>query len=269
MTPAVLLPAFALYWYVLGARRQLAVLSAAPALLAAVAIGAWTVRNINVMDEPVLLSANFGYNLRIGHNEDAIGRFDFLPEFWPPGEEGQLTRDREIAFNRDGARRAIRFAITHPVDEVRLSALKVYWLYRADIDSWIWIESFFATPFPSIELRWAMVRTISATYYAFMCVAILGLALMARDRNAPAAHERARAALVAAVTVLWTAVHIVFFGETRFHVPLYPLLCPVAAAAIWWTADNWRALSGRARQSAAVEGAPGQRMADVTGDGRA
>jgi hypothetical protein len=37
---------------------------------------------------------------------------------------------------------------------------------------------------------------------------------------------------VAIVCLVWTGVHIVFFGEPRYHVPLLPLLLPLAAAPI-------------------------------------
>jgi hypothetical protein len=46
---------------------------------------------------------------------------------------------------------------------------------------------------------------------------------------------RDRAVLLAGLLCLaWTAVHIVFFGEPRYHLPLLPLLLPLAAEGMLW-----------------------------------
>ncbi len=232
----VLLPAASLLWWRFGVSwRQLALMTALPLAVVVVAAGAWMIRNQRNFGETGVLSANAGYNLRIGHNPQAIGRFAFLPEFWPAGEEGNLTPERETAFNRDGTSRALHYAFTHPVHEVGLSFEKVYSVYRADVDSFVWIESFGLTPLPNNEARFALIRSISASYYVLLAMALLGapLALGVRDP------ERL---FLSIILVLWTLVHVLFFGEPRFHVPLLPIMVLMAARVVVVLAERWRAI---------------------------
>ena len=42
------------------------------------------------------------------------------------------------------------------------------------------------------------------------------------------------------LVVLWTATHVVFFGEPRYHLPMLALLIPMAAASLVWLAEAVR-----------------------------
>lgn len=251
----VLLPVACLFWW-----RQrvpwprVVIMATVPLLVASAFVGVWMIRNQRVFGVTAVLSANVGYNLRIGHNPHAYGRFQFLRDFWPPGQEGNLTPERERAFNRDGTRDAVKWALTHPINEVPLSAAKVYWLYRADVDSWIWIESFYVTPFPSVDLRFALIRTISASYYVLLALALLGAPLVLGVRTPTAI-------LFSSIFVLWTAVHVLFFGEPRFHVPLFPLAVLMAARFILAFHERWREIGAGA--SSYLESASDRRAEHV------
>ena len=36
------------------------------------------------------------------------------------------------------------------------------------------------------------------------------------------------------LAALWTSVHVVFFGEPRYHMPLIAIGCPTIGAVIVW-----------------------------------
>ena len=230
----ILLPAACLLWWRSGlARRQVAAMTMISLVAAASLVGLWMFRNDRVFDERAVFASNAGYNLRIGHNPRANGRFDFLPEFWPAGQEGDLTPEREREFNSEGTSRALRYAVSHPTREIALSAMKVYWTYRADIDSWVWIESFGRTPLPSPDLRTAIIRSTSASYYTLLILAVLSAPLTLGVRNP-------QALFLTAVIVFWTLVHVAFFGEPRFHVPLLPLAVLMSSRFLCTLGQNWR-----------------------------
>ena len=198
-------------------------------LAAAAVVLPWTVRNVVTLQSPVVLSANVGYNLYIGHSEPAQGRFRFPEELWAEfGEPGVLTKEKELALNSTGFRRALEFVADHPEQELSLTARKVYWLFHSDSDSLLWIESFGRTLIEP-QTRERMVTLVDAYYYGMLALALVGVPLWAswRDR---------RRLLLLLVLVPWFAVHAVFFGEPRFHIPVLPIMVLLAArspAVIW------------------------------------
>jgi 4-amino-4-deoxy-L-arabinose transferase-like glycosyltransferase len=248
----ILVPVALLLWWRLGLPlpRSFA-LAVLVSLIGIALVVPWSIRNTRVMGSPVILSTNVGYNLYIGHNPEAFGRFHFTDQ-WPAGEEGRLTLQREVEFNEEGLRKAARYALTHPLEELRLIPQKLYWLYRADTDSWIWIESFYRTPLPSIDLRFLIIRGVHATYYALLALAVVGGWLWFSLR------EPRRQALVLTI-LLWSAFHLVFFGEPRYHLPMLPFFALAAAHLPIWLRENWTAL----RTSLDLRAAPPVATPDV------
>lgn len=244
----ILIPVALLLWWRLGLslRRSFA-LAVLVSIVGIALVIPWSIRNTRVMDSPVILSTNVGYNLYIGHNPEAFGRFHFTDQ-WPAGEEGRLTPQREVEFNEQGFRKAIRYALTHPLQELRLVSQKLYWLYRADMDSWIWIESFYRTPLPSIDLRFLIIRGVHASYYALLALAIAGGWLWFSVR------EPRRQAVVLTI-VLWSVFHLVFFGEPRYHLPMLPFFALAAAHLPLWLRENWSALRANFDMRATPHGA--------------
>jgi hypothetical protein len=62
-------------------------------------------------------------------------------------------------------------------------------------------------------------------YYLLASLAAVALVVGFRRR------ER-WAAFAGLVLLYWTAVHVVFYGEPRLHVPLHPLMAVAAAVAL-------------------------------------
>ena len=140
---ALVLPLAAVLWWLLaGVRPRTALLSGLAMLAAAaVVLAPWSLRNARVMDSPMLLSANFGYNLRIGHADYSTGRYILPRDLWD-AQPGITFQERESVFNDLGLRRAVSYAVHNPVREMSLSVRKVVWLWRPDSDAIAWAIEF-------------------------------------------------------------------------------------------------------------------------------
>jgi 4-amino-4-deoxy-L-arabinose transferase-like glycosyltransferase len=232
---AVLLPAVlvALLWQRRSTSDALRT-TALVAVSAAVVLTPWAVRSSLAMDSPVLLSTNFGYNLRVGHAPYSSGRYETPHDLW--AEPASSFRELEVTFNDAGRDRAVDYAIGHPIREVELSVRKVVGLWRPDTDALTWVASYGLTPLPDGSEA-PLKAAIVGGYVLLLALAAYGMAR--------AGEEYARFAVAA--VLLWTVVHVVFFGEPRYHVPLLVLLAPPAGRSAARLAAGF---SGRVRAGA-------------------
>ena len=221
----VLLPVAIVWWRLSGASSGATLTAGALATLATLLVlTPWALRNLNTFDEPVLLSTNFGYNLRIGHAPYSNGRFVDPVDLYELIDEGE---NLELTLNSEGTRLAVDYVLDNPGRELDLTWAKMRWLWSPDTDVVLWLDSFGRTPVDgttSSLLQW-LVRAGHWLVLALLLPAVVALT------------PRHRAVVLAALLALgWTAVHVVFFGEPRYHLPLLPLLLPLAAAgglALW------------------------------------
>jgi 4-amino-4-deoxy-L-arabinose transferase-like glycosyltransferase len=214
----VLLPVAILWWYLISRRPREALIGGGAAILgAAVVLTPWMMRNIIVFDSPVLLSTNFGYNLRVGHASYSTGRFIHPADIYEFVDEGE---ELELVLNEEGTRLALDYVVANPGREAELAVLKSRWLWSPDTDVVLWLSSFGRTPISSSTE--AVVQWLTRVAHWLM-LAMLVPAGAKLGRQHPAI------VLTALVALAWTAVHIAFFGEPRYHLPLLPLLLPLAA----------------------------------------
>ena len=191
--------------------------------LAAVALGAfalvlapWTIRNLTVFEEPVLISTN-GNAVFVGSNCEAVYHGDFIG-LWnfdcygaPPGgdesEASVVYRERGLDYARDHAGRLPL------VMGVRL--LRVWDLYRPLQQA----------AYESLEGRSETASRIGlAVYYPLLLLAAAG-ALILRRRRAPLWP-------LLAFPVMVTITAVVIYGVTRFRFAAEPALCVLAAVAL-------------------------------------
>jgi 4-amino-4-deoxy-L-arabinose transferase-like glycosyltransferase len=214
----ILVPLAAFWWLLNGVRWRPAWVSLALFVFpTAVLLTGWTVRNAYAVDSPVVLSANLGYNLRIGHASYSTGRYVVPQDLWDV-EPGITFQERELVFNHVGLSRAIDFAFNHPLDELKLAGRKVMWLWRPDSDALQWVSGYGRSPLPdrwSEPLRWL----VDVSYLVLLILAASATLASLRHRSTP---------FVAALVGSSTAMHIIFFGEPRYHLPLLVLLAPAA-----------------------------------------
>jgi 4-amino-4-deoxy-L-arabinose transferase-like glycosyltransferase len=243
---ALALPFFAAAWLLMAGWRWERVVSYL-GMAFAVVIGLsvpWLIRNTVAFGEPTFLSTNMGINLWLGHNENADGAFDFQEQLGFAGMFGNLPLDQqELAWNREGFRQAVRYMVSHPTDEVRLSVLKVAHLYADDSDAIRWNEENGAAPIFQPEERTRLRLIFDGYFYAMILLAVGGFAAGLRSR------ERWTGP-IAATLVLWTLAHVLFFGEPRLHIPELPFLAVAGSAGLSHALAFRKATSGVTERAA-------------------
>jgi len=190
--------------------------TAAVAVLAAAVILPWAVRNYLVLGRPVLITTSFGGNFYLGHSNEAdpIGRL--LEEYGPLTKPGAEAKVGEVAL-----RRGLRFMLTHPRDEVRLTAQKIRDLYRSDHVGLDLVEESGKRKILRDGVRAALDHVADGLYFGVLAASGLALAIATGRRDG--------AVLVpVAVIGLWTAGSALFFGDPRFHFPVIPAFCLIA-----------------------------------------
>ena len=226
---AVVVPALVLCWW-LGARDLRVVLRATGALavvLAAVMVP-WAVRNQIVMGAFVPMSTNTGDNLCIGHHDGATG--GFAPCL---GEEGaEPGPETEVRNDDDKTAEALRWMRGHWREEPRLTwrRFRVMFLDDGDHDA---IEAIQSYPNPLLGTeRWMapaterrLVGAADASYLVVGVIGMVGLVLLIRRREP-------FGVLVVLSALGTAAVPLAFFGDSRFKVPVVPLLVIAGAVAI-------------------------------------
>jgi len=231
----LLLPIAAVYWLFSAGWRPAAQSTAIMAFAAAAIIAPWTVRNYVEMDAFIPISTNSGAALRVGHNPDSIGMTKWTDDDIGGGfrmEESPYRPDWEVQGYREYTDLAIEYALTHPVHEIELSALKVKHLYRSDSIVIPWLTTLGATPLEPDGLESGLRWTLDIAYFSLLFVAIASLPFWIR-RNA-------RAWLLASIVLIWTLFHMAFLGEPRYHIPLYPVFFIAAAAGAFALYDRLR-----------------------------
>jgi 4-amino-4-deoxy-L-arabinose transferase-like glycosyltransferase len=230
----LVLPGLLLVWLLAGFgwRRALGHL-AVIAVAVAVVIAPWTVRNIIVMDSPVLISTNLGDNLCIGRHPGATGAFDVNINPHETAEDDYCFHDLgdtdrpayEIRRNRLTLERALEYIRDHPLEELRLAFWKIYFTVEHDYDGLQASESYGTAPFIPPRTRDLFISLADFWFWSTSALGLLGLTfLVARD------HPR-RWFFLAAIIGLALPV-VIFFGDVRFHMPVVPLLSVTAAATV-------------------------------------
>lgn len=226
----------------------------------------WTIRNCRVMDGCAFVSTNGGWNLAIGSFPRATGRFETLKA--SDGCKvvtGQVQQDRcwakyGVQAIKDDPKRWIGLAPKKLDHSFNHESFAVGYLGTADPQAWpeerkkAWREGL--TTFHRVLMSiaafgflGAITRRQKATWIeAALWVVTAGLVYVAwRDYDfhfwplalwipviglipRPLSPNRDAVGWFIAWSILtFDVIHIVFFGEDRYHMPLVPLLCMLAA----------------------------------------
>lgn len=240
----LLLPLLVIAWLIGGARWQRAAFQLGIVALATFAvIMPWTIRNAIVMDAPLLISANLGDDLCMGHHPGATGHFA-LPDFCFAGYDKYVRPEYEVRRNNENTRKAIEFALRNPVFELKLLRYKAWWTYDHDHDGLWAVESYGDDPFIGKHLRAVLGHIADNYFFVTLSIGGLGLIGLAFARGDP------RRVFLVLATLAFGTVPLAFFGDARFHVPAMPLLALAAAWAVVTAAEA----AGRWRETHAVAG---------------
>ena len=186
----------------------------------------WAIRNEVRMDRATLATST-GDNLCIGNHPDATGAFALPP--WCFADVPALDGGRaEATRDRTHTSRALRWAIGHLAEQPRLVWQRTFWTLRSDHDGLRAVQSYEQDPWlhdghPRVERA---IRVIAdAWWWVLVLAAVVGALRWLRSRRP------GRGIVVGAIVGLLIAVWP-FFGDTRFHLPIVPLLAVPAADAL-------------------------------------
>ena len=221
----LLLPMVPLVWLLarFGWRRML-LDTGVVFFVAAAVIAPWTIRNVVQLDAAVIISTNLGDNLCMGHYAGAPGHFALPDSCFDSTEYAGLDRPGfEVQRNNDNIKKAINYALDHPVVELKLLSRKAFHLWEHDHDGLRAVESYGDDIFIDAGFRTVLERT--ADIYFFVTISIGGLGLFGLVRSP---RDPRRLYLLLGL-LAFAGIPLVFFGDARFHVPVMPLLVVPAA----------------------------------------
>ena len=182
----------------------------------------WSVRNFVVMDSPILVTSSFGGNFYMGHNaEGTEGIMRILREYGP------LTKypGAEVKVGDVGLREGLKFMVTHPLEEARMTAEKIRDLYRDDYVALNLIDGYRSKQIMDQTLRNVLGHVANSAYFAVLAAS--GLALLGPWRKRSAGLQFALLAIG-----VWTLGSLVFFANPRFHIPIMPVFALLAGQAV-------------------------------------
>jgi 4-amino-4-deoxy-L-arabinose transferase-like glycosyltransferase len=186
----------------------------------------WTWRNYRVTGGYVLISSNGGINLYSGNNDDAKGDYtDSASRYVYANGPDDLT------LQRVGFEMGKRWIASHPLGFLDLAARKfaIFWVTDKDIAWWSTVQP--TLDRPELGTPAFVGRLTEGSSSAFYCVCLAAATVgMWRRRRWLLDH---RGWLVFLPIVLYfNAVHLVFEAQAKYHFPLMPMLCVLAAVAV-------------------------------------
>jgi len=210
-------------------RRKLAFQHAAVvAVVMALVITPWTIRNIDVAKGFVPVGGNASYTLWAGHNPRANGG----PVYQSPAELAKLNKLSEADAASRQRHDAIDWAVSHPLRELELIPLKLNALARGDsLLIRTWINAAGQTPLTSAQVDLFGGVADLASYS--LIVALIASVLLCGRMLWRIPVMRAILAFIALAVPLYG---FVYYGNVRYRIPLEPLMLIVVggvAARVW------------------------------------
>ncbi len=194
-------------------------------VIAVVIVSPWIIRNVSVFDHAALTS-NGGVNFWIGHNEGANGSFKYS------AAESPLEQiPDEFDRSAEGYRLGVQFLLSHPLQEIKLTALKFFHFFEPDFGL---LTALFPEQIPSAGARAADVyrnipviplAIVHGTAVAVILSALWSLLVMTEP-------ERQAAAPLTTIVAGWIVFHLLYFAVARYRVPIMPFIIILAAHAV-------------------------------------
>ena len=206
-------------------RRQITSRLALLAAGCALVMLPWVARNAALYGRPVVvLDTASGYNFLLGNNPRATGRLEL--EDVPVVIETYWRHARtDIERNEIGYDAGAAFILRDPVRFAALAVRKSQFLLGLEGREWAWLysEKSFGPRTAATVKFWGIALLVS--FPVLVLAALIGLAAPGLLRG------RAGVAIVSTL-VAALLLHVVSFGESRYHVPWVPLLAIVAARGL-------------------------------------
>ena len=225
--------------------RRLLISTAAVVLGCVLLIIPVTLRNIIVGHDAVLIASQGGINFYIGNNRYADGATAQMPEFgstWQysdaeylaKSESGRLGKEmKQSEVSAFFYRRGIEFIKNEPLRWLGLMAIKLDYFWNGfEISNNQ--NLYFYRRFASIT------RILPPVFYIISPLSLIGLWLIFRGD--------ARFRITAYFVLIYMLTVIAFFVNSRFRLPVLPVLIILASLGFWKIIDsarvkNWRSAS--------------------------
>lgn len=195
-------------------------------LAMAATIAPWTLRNAEVMGKPVIVSANGGTSLLAGNNPSMrVGMGRNFVDTDPLFDEVRFSVADQVAADERARRAAWNWIRENPGTFVALMPWKAWrlWAYDGETE---WIYQAGHAGYAEHRLAFRTVRALNQAYYGLLLVAgVWGMWRLCRWREP---HSLA----VPFMIVFFTALSMVFSGQSRYHAPLMPFVIAYAAWAL-------------------------------------
>jgi 4-amino-4-deoxy-L-arabinose transferase-like glycosyltransferase len=198
------------------------------AVVMALVIAPWTIRNIDVAKGFVPVGGNASFTLWAGHNPRANGG----PVYQSPAELAELNKLSEADAASRQRHDAIDYAVSHPLRELELIPLKLNALARGDsllIRTWINAAGQAPLTQAQVDLFGGVADLAS---YSLIVALLVSVILCGRVLwRIPV--MRATLAFIALAIPLYG---FVYYGNVRYRIPLEPLMLLVVgavAARVW------------------------------------
>jgi hypothetical protein len=185
----------------------------------------WTIRNYAVFGEIIPVATNGGITLLTGNNPSANG--DYTPG--DPLVSG-LSHDpaQQVAMDRLATSRAVAWIETHPWQFAGLLPKKVWRLWAPDGEGeWLYQAGY--QHYGAHVLLFRAARGLNQVYYVCLLIlAVLSLRYRTQGLNDHSAWFNSGWVAIA----YFTAISMVFSGQSRFHFSLMPLIAIYAASTL-------------------------------------
>ena len=212
-------------WWWRGLRRQAILRALAVAAVMLVTVAPWTIRNAVVVHAFVPVATNASDTLWSGHNSSAQGGPVYAPHTLLLKARGANFELAEANLLR---REALKFAVHHPLRELKLIPLKLAALSRGDsflIDTWLNTRGQHAIE-PGTATVVGVIADLASE--ALMVATILAVVLFRRSLWRIPMMRGVLVFLALAIPLYG----FVYYGNVRYHVPLEPLMLLVIAPAL-------------------------------------
>lgn len=196
----ILLPLIALLLFRRNGQRPAIVGLAMLFVGMAVVLVPWTIRNYRCYNDVIITTTNGGINLHIGNNEHSTGGYHMpRPEERPP---------HHLADSPSWRREALRYMAAHPAQTVGRAVVKALRFWNPHYGDQFLVALLF----------------------------VIGWGRFVRWKGKRADAERSWVLLVPFVMM---AVHMIFFVQPRYMIPVLPFVCVVAGAgAFGWKPER-------------------------------
>jgi 4-amino-4-deoxy-L-arabinose transferase-like glycosyltransferase len=181
----------------------------------------WAIRNKHQFGA-YTLSTNGGQNLYIGNNPSATGSYYNLPPDKFPSQGREIESDRVLK------KEAIFFIVHNPGSVIRIIPRKIAHLFSLESATAILIHFKGCLP-DGVSYREAFRQTpvwlhmlLDVPYAVIALAALWALFLYCKPVFL--------LEVIAVIVCFWISVHMLYFGASRFHYPLMPLLVLAASA---------------------------------------